>query len=440
MNILLINPHSVYGGAEKIACYLASAYNRMGHKAILTVSHGYSEHQFITLVQQPKSTLINRICSKLNQFYSKENFIKRVLRQIEQPGGIKKILTGREQYNCIDLESFLGLSGFTPDIVHFHNIRDNLLGPKLINSAGVHFPVIITLHDLWLLTGKCIQPGRCDGWKNRCRNCPESWFPFFTVKDGIRKNLKEKIQIVSKTKPYICAPSFWAMDVIKKSYIGKVAAETRVIHNGVNLSVYKPGDKKNAREELNLPDNKFVLLSSARDLKTNRYKNFRAIKKISIILGNSQVEKQIIFLCLGDKGKTEYYRNLEMRFIPFITSENMIANFYKASDIYVHTAEYETWGLAVTEAMACGIPVVAFPGGAVREQIIHGKTGFLVEDNHPESMAYYIRTLLENKKLRESMSEAARKHARENFDIEDTASKYLEFYKEILEKNEPNRH
>ncbi|MCM8764015.1 MAG: glycosyltransferase [Candidatus Omnitrophica bacterium] len=440
MNILLINPYSAYGGAEKIACYLVSAYNRLGHRAILAVSHRPYEHQFIAMVQQPKAAPIHKICTKLNQFYSKENFLKKVLRQIEQPGGIRKILTGREKYNCIDFDSILDVAGFIPDIVHFHNTRDNLLGPKLISSAGIRFPVVITLHDLWFLTGKCIQPGRCNGWKNSCSNCPESWFPFATVKNGIRRNLREKIEIISKTKPYVCAPSLWAMNIIKQSYIGKAAAETKVIHNGVNLSVYKPGNKNDARTRLGLQTNKFVLLSSGRDLKTNRYKNFRTLEKVSIILGNSSVEKQIIFLCLGNEGKTAYYRNLEMRFIPFITNENTIADFYRAADVYLHTAEYETWGLTVTEAMACGIPVVAFSNGGVREQIINGKTGFLIENNNPESMAYSTKILLENIDLRKNMSEIAFKHARENFDIEDTASKYLEFYEDILKKNEHNRH
>ncbi|MCM8815769.1 MAG: glycosyltransferase, partial [Candidatus Omnitrophica bacterium] len=395
---------------------------------------------FIIEVRQPEFSLIYKIFSKLNQFYSREDFLKKVLRQIERPGGIRKIFTGREKYNCLDVNTLIRIVGFTPDIIHFHNIRDNLLGPDLIKSAAVVFPVVITLHDLWLLTGKCIQPGRCNGWKNKCSNCHESWFPSRIIKRGIKNNLEEKIEIISKTKPYICVPSSWAAHMVKNSYIEKVATEIRTIHNGIDLSIYRPGDKTGARKKLNLPDNKFVLLSSGRDLKTNRYKNFKAIKEVSFWLGHTSVDKKIIFLCLGDKGKTTYHGNLEMRFFPFTTNEIIVADMYRAADVYVHTGEYETWGLTVTEAMACGVPVVAFASGAVSEQIIDGKTGFLIKENNTEGMADTIIKLLENKELRESISEAAFKHAKENFDIKDTALKYIEFYKEILEKNESSRH
>lgn len=439
MNILLMNPYEVYGGTEKIVYSLASIYNQLGHKAYIAVYRKVSDYQFIFELQKSKISSIYEIFGKINQRYSKENIIKKILRQIEQPGAFKKIFTGREIWNYLNFNSITDSSKFMPDIVHFHNLRGGFFGPRLLTSAHIHFPIIITLHDLWILTGKCIQPGKCEAWKNECQNCPEAWFPSFIVRNGIRKNLKVKLEIIKKIQPYICTPSLWAMDMVKKSPIGKFARGLEVINNGIDLSVFKPGNKNIAREKLNLKKNSFILLSSGRDLKTNRYKNFGTLKKVAIMLGNSCVEKSIILLCLGDRGKTEYYGNLEIRFVPFTTDESIVAEFYRAADVYVHTAEYETWGLTITEAMACGTPVVAFSTSGIKEQVLDGKTGFLISNNNLTTIMQAIRKLLMDETLLKNMSELASQHVKKNFDIRKTALKYLEFYRKILNENKKNR-
>jgi len=436
MNIILINPYDIYGGAEKIACQLVSIYNKMGHNACLVVSHKFSEYKFVVEIPHPAKPSIIKFINKIYQSYSGKGFLKKLLRQLEEPGSIRKIFTGREKPGHIDFKNLLDEVGFSPEIVHFHNVRG--IGPQLICSAARFFPVLITLHDLWLLTGKCVQPGECTGWKSGCNNCIQAWFPLFPVKNGIFKNLKEKIECLTAAKPYISTPSLWAMNMVNNSYIGKVARELKIIHNGVDLSIFKPGNKTEARRKLGLPEQVNILLVSGKELKTNRYKNFRMLKKIAVLLGNKSTGKRVIMLCLGDKGKKEFYRNLEIRFIPFEDDENLVAEYYRSADVFASAAENETWGLTVSEAMACGTPVVAFSNGGIKEQIIDGKTGFLIPVNCPEKMTESIKRLFDDAQLNKKISLEASLYARQNFDIKDTALKYLEFYQHILKKRRNN--
>ncbi|MCM8816109.1 MAG: glycosyltransferase [Candidatus Omnitrophica bacterium] len=441
MNILLINPYDIHGGAEKIVCSLCSIYNEVGHKAFLFVNRKISNYQFVMEFPQPRISAFYEFFHKINQRYSRENYLKKLLRQFEKPGTFRKIFTGRETWNYVNFDAIIAdRLHFKPDILHFHNLHNRFINPYLLFYAYTCFPVLITLHDMWLLTGKCIQPGNCEKWKTGCEDCPESWFPSFIVRYGIRKNLQEKIQVIKKIRPYVCTPSQWAMEIVRKSPVEKFVRGLEVINNGVNLSVFKPGNKKASRRKLNLQENAVILLSSGRDLKTNRYKNFKNLRKVALILKDMHLGDNVVILCLGEKGKTEFHGNVEIRFIPFINDDVIVAEFYRAADIYISTAEYETWGLAITEAMACGTPVVAFSAGGIKEQVINGKTGFLIPGNDTSIMAQTIKKLITNEILLKSMSEASSMHVKKNFDIKNTASKYLQLYAKILNETKKNRH
>lgn len=439
MNILLVSPYDIYGGAEKIARWLAIIYHRLGHNVCLAVSDKFSDLQICIEIPRQKTTGIQRFFSKLNQIYSREDLLKKFLRQIQQPYAMRKIITGREKWNPASFQSVLDTINFMPDIVHFHNIRSRFPNLNLVQSAHNYSPIVITMHDFWLLTGKCIQPGRCDRWKDVCRHCPEAWFPSILVEKGIRKNLREKLEVISKIKPYVCAPSIWAMEIIKQSCIGKLVPEIRLVRNGVDTSVFNPGDKKSARVKTGLPADSFLILSSGRELKTNRYKNFKTLKRVAMMLGSSSIKGKTTILCLGDRGQTQHYGQVEIRFIPFSMDENYIADLYRGADVYVSTAEYETWGLTITESMACGTPVVAFSSSGIKEQIIDKVTGFLVPSNNLQQMTESIVKILKDVGLREKMSVAASNYVREHFNIENTASEYLKFYEEILNENKKNR-
>jgi glycosyltransferase involved in cell wall biosynthesis len=83
---------------------------------------------------------------------------------------------------------------------------------------------------------------------------------------------------------------------------------------------------------------------------------------------------------------------------------------YLVASILAHPAEFEGWGLAVTEALAAGVPVVAFadcPG--VNQLIRDGETGLLVpaSDDRPAALAAALARLMSDEHLRERLAAAA---------------------------------
>lgn len=92
----------------------------------------------------------------------------------------------------------------------------------------------------------------------------------------------------------------------------------------------------------------------------------------------------------------------------------------------VQTSSNEGWGLAVTEAGACGIPTVASDSPGLRESVHHGKTGFVVPHGNIEALAEQVATLLSDANLRRTMGESAQDFA-QAFRWDSTAERALEY-------------
>ncbi|WP_373265371.1 hypothetical protein [Hungatella hathewayi] len=65
------------------------------------------------------------------------------------------------------------------DIIHYHMIHHNLISTTELMLMADAKPSVWTIHDPWAVTGHCVHPLGCNGWKNGCRSCPypDYWFP-----------------------------------------------------------------------------------------------------------------------------------------------------------------------------------------------------------------------------------------------------------------------
>jgi glycosyltransferase involved in cell wall biosynthesis len=86
----------------------------------------------------------------------------------------------------------------------------------------------------------------------------------------------------------------------------------------------------------------------------------------------------------------------------------------------------EPFGLVMTEAMACGTPVIAFPEGSARELVIDGETGFVVDDE--QGMVEAVARLGEIDPVR------CRASAQERFDVAPVAAAYARAYAEVASR------
>ncbi len=89
----------------------------------------------------------------------------------------------------------------------------------------------------------------------------------------------------------------------------------------------------------------------------------------------------------------------------------------------------EPFGLVMTEAMACGTPVIAFPEGSAPEIVLDGETGFVVDDEHEMAGAVA--------RLGDIDPERCRDSARERFDVSAVAEAYESAYETVSRAASP---
>lgn len=91
----------------------------------------------------------------------------------------------------------------------------------------------------------------------------------------------------------------------------------------------------------------------------------------------------------------------------------------------------EGQGVVLLEAQASGLPVIATNTGGIPENIIHGKTGFLVPERDPAALAEKIEYLLKNEDKLQELGGAGRKHIEQNYDMDKMNDNLVELYQRV---------
>jgi glycosyltransferase involved in cell wall biosynthesis len=93
-----------------------------------------------------------------------------------------------------------------------------------------------------------------------------------------------------------------------------------------------------------------------------------------------------------------------------------LLRLYRTSDIFVLPSGTETFGIAAVEAAAAGLPVVATVTGGLKDLVVEGATGFVVEPGDVAGLARAMARLAEDRELRQRLGAAGRARAVEQFD------------------------
>jgi glycosyltransferase involved in cell wall biosynthesis len=101
-------------------------------------------------------------------------------------------------------------------------------------------------------------------------------------------------------------------------------------------------------------------------------------------------------------------------------------------DVFVQASNWEAFGIAIVEAMACGLPVVATEVEGVLDILDDGVNGFLVPPRDPKALAQRILSLLHDPELRRRIGGQARRKAESHFDIRGMTDKMASIYLDLL--------
>lgn len=359
--------------------------------------------------------------------------LQNLVRWLGQPRRWLANRLGHEDFDFPGTWRILELPPERPDIIHCCNLHGGYFGLRVLPWLSKQVPVIMKPGDMWLFSGHCAHPYDCERWKNGCGRCPDiSTYPAIR-RDATAYNWRRKQDIYTESRLYFATSSGWLMRRVEQSTLSPAIVEARVISNGLDLAVFRPGDQEKARTELGIPRDANVLLFVGFATRSNIWKDYLTMESAVRQVADRLPRKSLLLICLGEKREPEYIGGAKVWFIDYQNDEETVAKYYQAADIYVHAARADTFPNTVIEALACGTPVVATAVGGIPEQIEDGMTGYLVGLGDAAQMATRIEQLLSDNDLRMRMGTQAFEDARRRFDLNRQVDEYLEWYYRILE-------
>ena len=202
-----------------------------------------------------------------------------------------------------------------------------------------------------------------------------------------------------------------------------------IIYNAVDLSKFYFNQKRSINKSRKI---KLINIGSFQPKKNQQF-----LIDIAILLKKAKIDFE--FNLLGDgvefeKVKEKIIKSDLEAYVKLRGVQYNVEEWLKDSDIYIHSACYEPFGIVLIEAMASGLPLITLDGKGNRVLIEEGKNGFMIYDQDPQLFAAKILKLIEEPKLYEEMSEYSKRFVQQ-FDIKKKADEYVKFYNKILNVN-----
>ncbi len=183
---------------------------------------------------------------------------------------------------------------------------------------------------------------------------------------------------------------------------GKPQGQLEIVAPGVEHAFFAPGERRGARQALDLPADAPVLLFVGRiqplkgpDVAVRALAALRRDDALLLIVGGASgaegdSELRALHDLIDELGVRE-----QVRFVP-PQPHHILSTHYRAADVVVVPSRSESFGLVALEASACGVPVVASAVGGLLTLVDHGETGYLVPNRDPEVFARYIGEIIDH--------------------------------------------
>lgn len=315
------------------------------------------------------------------------------------------------------------------DVVNFHNLHSNYFNYLAISKLTASKPAIFTLHDMWSFTGHCAYSYDCHRWKTGCGKCPyPETYPVIKL-DNTCLEWKLKDWVYKKSNLTIVTPSLWLTEQAQASMLNHFS-----IHHvpyGIDTTAYQPLDPQLCKAVLDIPQNKKVFLFAADSLTEKRKGGdllFQALQQLP-----QSLKVKTLLLTFGNGGEgIQSELGMPIVSLGYISSDRLKSVAYSAADIFIFPTRADNLPLVLQESMACGTPMVSFDVGGVSDLVRPGVTGYLAQTEDVDDLARGMLTLIEDDRLRETMSQKCRAIALEEYSIELQARRYVQLYSECL--------
>lgn len=317
----------------------------------------------------------------------------------------------------------------TADVAHCHTWYAHFAGILAKKLYGI--PLVITVHSL-----EPLRP-----WKR------EQLGRGYDVSSWVEKTALEMADAV-------IAVSQSTKDDVLRLFPKINPDKVSIIYNGIDVNQYKASENTEVLNKYGIRTDKPYVLFVGR---MTRQKGLLYLLKAASKL---DPDAQLV-LCAGDADTPEMKAELEgmvanlkkvrsnVIWIPEMVSREDAISLYSQAAVFCCPSIYEPFGIINLEAMACSTPVVASAVGGIKEVVVNGETGYLVDPNLSETfphdpkdadafaqaLADKINVLIRDPALAKKMGQAGRLRVEKKFSWQSIAVQTKALYEKLVAEN-----
>ena len=308
------------------------------------------------------------------------------------------------------------------DVVQLHNLHGSYFSFTALPLLSRRRPTVWLLHDQWALTGHVAYSLDCERWRLGCGSCPYLGEYPALGRDTTALLWRVKRAVYERSRLTLVVPSRWLLELVRASPLLR-HFRSLCIPNGVDVSVFRPGPQDEARRRLGLPLDRRVVLFAAADVDERRkglHLLQRALRRVAdppllVVAGSGRVDGEV-----------------ETRSLGLVTDQNLLADAYRAADVFAIPTLADVLTQTAPESIACGTPCVSFDRGGVTEVVRHMETGYQAAYGSVDELARGLETLLGDDEGLARLSRRCREVAEEEYSVELQVRRYVDLYHEVI--------
>jgi glycosyltransferase involved in cell wall biosynthesis len=415
MRVALVSSHDIEGGASRAAHRLQTALRAASIDS--------------TMVVGEKRSMDGHVIGPLGKFGKGLSLLRPELDRLPL------LFYPRKKYGAWSISwipNNLGkrVSRLHPDLVHLHWVGFGFM--SLCELRRFQLPVIWTLHDMWPFTGGCHYTGQCTGYERACGRCPQ-------LSSSLRYDLSSwvhsrKTRLWRDVPLTVVCPSRWLAERAKASSLF-ADARIEVISNAIDTTIYKPLEKRIAREILNLPREGRIIMFAAIDGRAEERKGYPHLQEALQVYCAESESDNVSLLVAGVSEPDQNEFPLPARYLGRVFDDVTMAAAYSAADVFVSPSVEENLSNTVMEAMACGTPCVSFHLGGFPDLIDDRLSGYLATPFSVLDLAAGISWVLSDSSRHQSLSLAAREKVVRDFDAASIARRHSDLYRDVIARH-----
>lgn len=411
MKILHISTYDLKGGAARATYRLHTGLSRVGLHSEMLVRQKSGDDSAVCSpienLERAYSWFRPRLAKQLLMLQKTSNPILHSLNVL--PSGVAKQINNSHA-----------------DLVNLHWVGDEMLSVGEIGR--IEKPTVWTLHDEWAFCGAehYDEVGGAERYKESYLK--ENRNPGHTGLDLDRWTWGRKQRHWMKRPMTLVSPSQWLGACARESFLFK-HCRVEVIPNGLDTDLYKPHDKKWARQVLNLPHDKKLVLFGAANRLNDEIKGFHLLHSALI---SSELEQANLVIFGASRPEEPVDFGMTTRYMGRLYDDYSLVLLYSAADVMVVPSIKEAFGQTASEALSCGTPVVAFDATGLKDIVDHKQNGYLARSYDPEDLARGIQWVLADGDRHIMLAKAARDKAVAEYAMERQARRYEQLYREVL--------